>query len=71
MKSNVHVRISAEIAKRLAQDPTQSNRSIADALGVSEAAVRRQRCVLELAGLLAVTSVRIGSDGVEQHRSIA
>jgi DNA-binding Lrp family transcriptional regulator len=71
MKQNVHVIISADIAKRLARDPQRSNRSIADELGVSEFAVRRMRTVLELGGLLAATGSRIGMDGVEQRFSPA
>ena len=69
MKSNIHVRIAADIAKRLANDPRRSNRSIADELGVSEGTVRRMRSVLELGGLLAVTDTRIGADGIEQRFS--
>ena len=71
MKANPHVRIAADVARRLAADPHRSNRSIADELGIAEATVRRQRSVLELAGILAATDTRIGSDGIEQHRVFA
>lgn len=68
MRNNVHVQIAAEVAKRLASDPQQSNRSIADALGITEGQVRRQRAVLELAGLLNASAVRVGSDGIARQR---
>jgi hypothetical protein len=71
MKRNIHVQLSAEIARRLASDPLRSNRAIADELGTTESTVRRQRSVLELAGLLATTTSRVGSNGVEQRFSVA
>ncbi len=71
MRTNIHVRISAEIAKRLKEDPSRSNRSIADELGISDAYVRRQRAVLELSGFLPVVDVRVGSDGISQRRVLA
>jgi hypothetical protein len=71
MHKNVHVIIMSEVAKRLRQDPSRSNRSIADELGVNEGTVRRQRAVLELSGFLAAVDVRVGSDGVSQRRVLA
>ena len=71
MRQNVHVQIMSEVAKRLREDPARSNRSIADEVGVNEGTVRRQRCVLEMAGFLSVADVRIGSDGVSQRRVLA
>jgi hypothetical protein len=71
MRHNIHVQISADIAKRLKESPSRSNRSIADEVGVNEGTVRRQRCVLEMAGFLSTADVRIGSDGVSQRRVLA
>jgi hypothetical protein len=71
MRQNVHVQIMAEIAKRLRQDPARSNRSIADEIGCNEGSVRRQRCVLEMAGFLVAADVRVGIDGVSQRRVLA
>lgn len=71
MKNNIHVVQSSEIVKRLAADPSRSNRSISDELGTTEGTVRRLRAVLELGGLLAVATVRVGSDGVEQRPVLA
>ena len=69
MKSNIHVRIAADIMRRLVSDPFRSNRSIADELGTTESTVRRQRSELELAGILTTTTSRVGSNGVEQRIS--
>lgn len=71
MKQNPYVIISSQIVRTLVIDPQRSNRSIADEFGVSEAMVRKQRNVLELAGILAVARIRVGSDGVHQQRSLA
>ena len=57
--------------ERLREDPARSNRSIADELGCNEGSVRRQRCVLELAGFLVAADIRTGSNGVSQRRVLA
>ena len=36
MRTNIHVQVAANIAKRLRQDPARSNRSIANELGINE-----------------------------------
>jgi DNA-binding Lrp family transcriptional regulator len=66
MKKVPAIQLNAEVARLLSQDPSQSNRGLADRLGVSEGHVRRIRATLELAGLLAVTTSRVGRDGVQQ-----
>jgi len=63
MKTNIHVRLAAEIVRKLAGDPARSNQSLADECGVSESHVRRYRSVLELSGLLAASESRVGADG--------
>ena len=66
MKSNLHVRLAADIIRTLVNDPSRSNRYLSSQFGVSEGIVRRHRATLELSGLMPTTSSRIGSDGIER-----
>ncbi len=66
MKSNLHVRLAADIIRALVHDPSRSNHDLSRHFGVSEGIVRRHRATLELSGLLPITSSRIGSDGIER-----
>jgi hypothetical protein len=66
MKTNIHVRLAADIIRTLVQDPSRSNHDLSRHFGVSEGIIRRHRATLELSGLLPVTNSRVGSDGIER-----
>jgi hypothetical protein len=63
MKQNP-VHLAADISKALAADPYQSNWDLARHFDVSEGVIRRQRAILERAGLLPIVDSRRGSDGI-------
>ena len=64
MKQNIYVIAGAAVIRTLVADPQRSNWDISRGAGVSEAVVRRYRALLELGGVLAVTTSRVGSDGI-------